>query len=358
MASRPVVAVYNGTKSTSHVVLPNVLTAPIRPDVVQDVFKNLNKNHRQPYSVSKYAGHQTSAESWGTGRAVARIPRVSGGGTSRSGQGAFGNMCRGGRMFAPTKIWRRWHRRPSVNQRRYALTSALAGSALPALVLARGHRVERVAEVPLVLDVASLANVEKTSAAVALLKSVNAYDDVLKAKNSRTVRGGHGKVRNRRYVQRRGPLVVYNEKSKFVYALRNLPGVELVNVKALNLLQLAPGGHVGRFVVWTKDAFTKLDSLYHAPRSLVSNPDVNRIVNSNEVQSALKDRRPRVSAVHARRKNALTNSKFAAKLNPYVLEARKNQASLKTPAAKARRAGSKSNKAFRKALLANVARKA
>ncbi len=33
----------------------------------------------------------------GTGRAVARIPRVRGGGTHRSGQAAFGNMCRGGR---------------------------------------------------------------------------------------------------------------------------------------------------------------------------------------------------------------------------------------------------------------------
>lgn len=49
-------------------------------------------------------GHQTSAESWGTGRAVARIPRVRGGGTHRCGQGAFGNMCRGGHMFAPTKV--------------------------------------------------------------------------------------------------------------------------------------------------------------------------------------------------------------------------------------------------------------
>ncbi len=33
-----------------------------------------------------WIGHQTSAESWGTGRAVARIPRVRGGGTHRSGQ--------------------------------------------------------------------------------------------------------------------------------------------------------------------------------------------------------------------------------------------------------------------------------
>lgn len=84
------------------------------------------------------SGHQTSAESWGTGRAVARIPRVRGGGTHRSGQGAFGNMCRGGRMFAPTKPWRRWHRRINVNQKRYAIVSAIAACGVPALVQSKG----------------------------------------------------------------------------------------------------------------------------------------------------------------------------------------------------------------------------
>ena len=28
------------------------------------------------------------------------------------------------------------------------------------------------------------------------------------------------------------------------------------------LLQLAPGGHLGRFIIWTKSAFSKLDELY------------------------------------------------------------------------------------------------
>lgn len=85
------------------------------------------------------SGHQTSAESWGTGRAVARIPRVRGGGTHRSGQAAYGNMCRGGRMFAPTKIWRRWHRKINVNQKRYALCSAVAASGIPSLVMSKGE---------------------------------------------------------------------------------------------------------------------------------------------------------------------------------------------------------------------------
>jgi hypothetical protein len=41
-----------------------------------------------------------------------------------------------------------------------------------------------------------------------------------------------------------------------------LPGVELVNVRRLNLLQLAPGGHLGRFVIWTQGAFGLLDEVY------------------------------------------------------------------------------------------------
>ena len=48
--------------------------------------ESIAKNKRQAYAVNVKAGHQTSAESWGTGRAVARIPRVGGGGTHRSGQ--------------------------------------------------------------------------------------------------------------------------------------------------------------------------------------------------------------------------------------------------------------------------------
>lgn len=95
-AARPLVSVFNdeGEKreTSEQIPLPTVFCAPIRHDVVNFVHANVAKNKRQPYAVSRLAGHQTSAESWGTGRAVARIPRVRGGGTHRSGQGAFGNV--------------------------------------------------------------------------------------------------------------------------------------------------------------------------------------------------------------------------------------------------------------------------
>jgi len=138
-AARPQVTIYdvNGRATTRRLAIPDIMLAPIRTDIVTAVHTSMAKNNRQPYAVKVgwgpkgiVAGMQVSAQSWGTGRAVARVPRVKGGGTHRAGQGAFANMCRGGRMFAPTKVFRRWHRKINTNQKRYAVCSAVAASAV------------------------------------------------------------------------------------------------------------------------------------------------------------------------------------------------------------------------------------
>jgi large subunit ribosomal protein L4e len=335
--ARPVVGVLGADgAAVGQTPLPAVFSAPIRPDIVRTVHTNLAKNHRQAYAVAMKAGHSTAAESWGTGRAVSRIPRVPGGGTHRAGQGAFGNMCRGGHMYSPTKTWRRWHRKVNVNQKRYAVASALAASALPALVMARGHKIDSVPEVPLVVDdKAAVSTLTKTSKAVALLKAVGAYQDAAKARDSKALRAGKGKMRNRRYVTRRGPLVVLGSGSEGVSAaraLRNLPGVDVAVVSRLNLLQLAPGGHLGRFCIWTKSAFEELDSVFGAgpgkksgqkggfslPRPMMTNADVARLVNSDEVQSAVRAPRKPEIARRPLKKNPLRNLGALLKLNPYA----------------------------------------
>ena len=155
-------------------------------------------------------GHQTSAESWGTGRAVARIPRVRGGGTHRSGQGAFGNMCRGGHMFAPTKAYRRWHRKVNVAQKRYAMVSAIAATGVPALVMAKGHRIDHISEVPLVVS-DKIQSYTKTKEAHIFLKKSKAYADIDQVVKSKRFRAGKGKMRGRKRVQKRGPLVIYDQ---------------------------------------------------------------------------------------------------------------------------------------------------
>jgi large subunit ribosomal protein L4e len=367
MTARPVLSVFSLTgEKASTTPLPEVFTAPVRPDIVQFVHTNMNKNKRQAYSVNMYAGMGVSASSWGTGRAVARIPRVGGGGTSRSGQGAFGNMCRGGRMFAPTKTWRKWHRKINTTQKQYAVASALAASAVPALVMARGHSVEEVPEIPLVLD-SSLESTKKTSAAKDILSAVGALADVEKASDSKKIRAGKGKMRNRRYTLRRGPLVIYKENDGISQAFRNLPGVELCCVSRLNLLQLAPGGHVGRFCVWSQAAVDELSSLYggegkRIPSAPMVNADLARIINSDEVQSVVNPAK-RADKPRLRKKNAIKSIKALAKLDPYAAAARaaetraqENRAGQKAATLKKKRAASKAAKAQKAAFYAQASK--
>ncbi|CRG87433.1 60S ribosomal protein L4-A [Talaromyces islandicus] len=347
MASRPTVTITTaeGKPSGASHPLPTVFSSPIRPDIVQKVHTGIAKNKRQPYAVSEKAGEQTSAESWGTGRAVARIPRVSGGGTHRAGQAAFGNMCRSGRMFAPTKVWRKWHQKVNHGQKRFATASALAASSVPSLLFARGHRVANVPEVPLVVESKTFENdaISKTKAAVALLKAVGAGPDLVKVQKSRKVRAGKGKLRGRRYRQRRGPLVVYNPETDgkdLVKAFRNIPGVETSSVFSLNLLQLAPGGHLGRFIVWTSSAFAALDEVYGTtttasalkkdfllPSNVLANADIARLINSSEIQSVLREPKgeARTKRTNVQKKNPLRNKQVMLRLNPYAAQYSKDK---------------------------------
>lgn len=180
------------------------------------------------------------------------------------------------------------------------------------------------------------AAIAKTSAAVAFLKAVGAGPDVTKVKASRKLRAGKGKMRGRRYRQRRGPLVIYDPEvdgKEVVRAFRNIPGVETCSVFALNLLQLAPGGHLGRFIVWSSAAFAALDKIYGTtttpsalkkdfllPSNIVLNADVGRLINSSEVQAVVRPAKgtARTKRTNVQKKSALRNRQILLRLNPYA----------------------------------------
>jgi len=234
-------------------------------------------------------------------------------------------------MFSVTRTWRRWHRRVNVTQKRHAVATALAASALPPLVMARGHRIGEVAELPLVVS-DGIESVTKTKQAIEVLKKLGCGQELTKVVDSKKIRAGKGKMRGRRYTMRRGPLIVYGEDNGIVRAFRNIPGVETACVTRLNLLKLAPGGNFGRFIIWTKSAFKKLNEIYgtlksgaplkknyHLPRAQMENADLDRIINSTEVQSAIK---PKLEAPKpfARKVNPLKNKAAMAQLNPFSAE--------------------------------------
>lgn len=263
-------------------------------------------------------------------------------------------------MFAPLKTYRRWHRRINLNQKRHAVAAAVAASAVTPLVFARGHRVNDVPELPLVVD--SL-NVDSTKALLTSLRNLGAGADLKRSRDSKRVRIGQGKLRNSRYVLRRGPLIVYGEENENVKrTARNLPGVEFVNVHRLNLLQLAPGGHLGRFVIWTRDAFRALNSIfgnyrrtdiekggYVLNRNVMNCADLARIINSDQVQAKLRQVKTSAPA-HVAKKNPLTNRVLMNRLNPFDKVRRANEQKAQEDRHKARVANAKKDrKATKKA---------
>eukprot|EP00796_Vickermania_ingenoplastis_P000817 gene817-456_t len=311
MAARPSVSVYGASSDAvvGTVPLPAVFTAPIRSDVVQFVHTNMAKNSRQAYAVNRLSGMNHSAHSWGTGRAVARIPPYP----------------------EQRYIFRRWHRKINLHQKRFAVVSALAASSVPGLVMSRGHKIENIPEVPLVVEDA-VQQYEKTKEAVAFLKAIAAIDDVNRVNDSREIRAGRGKMRNRRYVARRGPMLVLPD-NQGTRAFRNIFGLDIANVNALNLLHLAPGGHVGRFIIWTKAAFSQLDKIFGTftqasavkkgftlPAPMLTNTDVTRIMQSEEVRRVLKPKKlqPKKASRFQQPTNGIKNRRLRLRLNPFV----------------------------------------
>jgi len=238
-------------------------------------------------------------------------------------------MCRSARMFAPLKIWRKWHGKANITQRRHAVASALAASACAPLVMARGHRVDGVPELPLVVDA---LNGENTKALLATLNRFGCGEDLAKVRRSKKIRTGQGKYRNSRYVMRKGPLIIYGDASEGLKrGARNLPGVDICHVSRLNVLQLAPGGHLGRFCVFTEDAFKALNSTfgtnkaeciqkkgYHINRHVMNCADISRIINSDQVQSKLRQQRTSVRVHHKTKKNPLKNKAMMLRMNPFA----------------------------------------
>lgn len=142
-------------------------------------------------------------------------------------------------------------------------------------------------------------------------------------------------------------------------AFRNIPGVDTICVDNLNLLKLAPGGHVGRFCIWTESAFKKLDALYgtwrkpssekknwNLPQPKMAQTDLAKLLKSEEIRKVL--RAPNKKIYKAVLKtNPLKNVRAMVQLNPYAVVQKKNAELLaakrlrEKAAVKAKKAGQK-----------------
>jgi large subunit ribosomal protein L4e len=243
-------------KATGKITLPTVFSTPLRPDVIKRAVLAIQSNRLQPQGRDPMAGKKTTAESRGTGSATARVPRTKG-----SGRAAFAPSTVKGRQPHPPKAEKIIVKNIPKKEAKLALTSAIAATAEKEVVAARGHKIDAVVGLPLIVD-NTFENLTKAKEVEEAFSSLGFGAEFTRVKESRNVRAGKGKHRGRKMKQAVGPLIVVVDGKTIIAAASNLPGVEVTTVTNLNTEMLAPGTHPGRLTVWTNGAIEKLSTLY------------------------------------------------------------------------------------------------
>jgi len=203
------------------------------------------------------AGKRTSAESRGVGLAISRVPRKKG----PAGRAALAPGTVGGRLAHPPTSKKNIVKRIPKKEKRLALLSAIAATASKEVVASRGHSIEDVPAIPLIVT-DDLERLKKTKEGEETLIHLGVLSDIYRVRESRKIRAGKGKRRGRRIKQAVGPLIVLAENKGVMGAARNIPGVGIVTVNDLNAEILAPGAHPGRLTIWTEGAIKKLGELH------------------------------------------------------------------------------------------------
>jgi large subunit ribosomal protein L4e len=242
-------------KRVGKISLPSVFETPLRPDVIRRAVLAIQSSRIHPQGRDPMAGKKTTAESMGTGRGNARIPRKA------SGRAAFAPGTVGGRQGHPPKSQKIIVKRIPKKEKRLALFSAIAATGSKEIVASRGHSIEDVPEIPLVVA-DDLAKLKKAKEIEQTLIHLGVLSDIYRVRESRKVRAGKGKRRGRKMKQAVGPLIVVAEDKGISQAAGNVPGVEVVEVDYLNPEVLAPGAHPGRLTIWTIGAIERMNNLY------------------------------------------------------------------------------------------------
>ena len=257
-------------KQGKAVSLPDAFSSEIRIDLIRSAVHSSRANRRQPYGHREHNGKKApqpgmkhSVEWWGKGRGVSRIMRKTGQRT-----GAQNPHTRGGRRAHGPKVDKDWTQKLNSKQKAAARDSAIAASADPEIVAARGHRFDEGTNFPIIIDgyvesrqgsdekydVESIPLQYSTRKFIAMMEGIGLGEDLNRAKSGKTIRAGKGTMRGRKTRTPKSILLVVSNRDGLHKAASNVPGVDVVVAKDLCAEDLAPGGDPGRLTVWTKQA--------------------------------------------------------------------------------------------------------
>jgi len=236
-------------KPTGEIPLPTVFETRLRLDIIQKASIAQQSHRFQPQGRNLMAGKRTTAEGFGVGRGISRVPRIGGHGPL-SGTAAFAPGTVGGRMAFPPVTAKKIAKQINRKERRLALRSAIAATASDEIVRQRGHKFDQERRLPLVVN-DEVEKLSKSSQAKHFLSAVGVWDDVLRVRRSKRIKSG-------RRVHAVGPLIVVGDDKTARKALRNFEGVSVIRADELSVEMLAPGTHPGRLTIWSESAVKKI----------------------------------------------------------------------------------------------------
>src|SRR6056297_2514918 len=230
--------------------LPSIFETPLRPDLVRRAVLAAQANRKQQHGSDPYAGLRTPAESFGSGRGMAHVPR-------QDGRGRRVPQTIKGRKAHPPKAEKDWTESINKKEKKLAVRSAIAATTDAELVAERGHEFDDDAEIPVVVS-DEFEDLHKTQEVVEFLEAAGLEDDIERADEGRSVRSGQGKARGRKYKTPTSILFVTSSETGPSRAARNLAGADVTTAAEVNAEDLAPGAQPGRLTVWTESALEEV----------------------------------------------------------------------------------------------------
>lgn len=251
-------------KKTGDLALPSQFSEEYRPDLIKRAVHSLQSKARQQHGADPGAGLRHSSKlskrrrkyrgSYGLGISRTNRKILSRRGTRFSWMGAFSPQTVGGHRSHPPRAEKIWERKINKKENRKAIRSAIAATVQKSLVAKRGHKVPETYPFVVAGGVESLS---RTAEVEKLLQDLD-FDKELTRSAQKKIRAGFGKARGRKYQHKKGILIVTGGKCSLLKAAQNIPGIDAVEVKALNAELLAPGTDAGRITLWTENAVQKL----------------------------------------------------------------------------------------------------
>ena len=237
-------------KEKSKIDLPKIFETKIRPDIVSKYFESEKFILMQPRAPDPEAGRKHSAS--GTishkrhdwkghyGRGISRVPRKT---MWRRGMqfgwvGALAPGTRGGRQSHPAKPFKIYAQKINIKERKKAIRSALNGSVAKGLMMVVEDKFETV---------------KKSKDLVKVFDKMGIDHEKVERKKA-----GRGKSRGRSKRFKKNALIILSKKCDVMNALKNLPGVDAVEVNRLNAKLLTLGHDTPRKCIWTKSAVERV----------------------------------------------------------------------------------------------------